>query len=579
MKDIHKNMLLAVVLVVVTFAAYRPAVDGDFIWDDDDHVTDVPAVTSPDGLRDIWLKPGATCQYYPLTFTGFWVQYRLWQDQPFFFHVVNILLHGLNGVLLWLLLRKLKVPGSYIAAGVFVLHPVNVMSVAWICELKNVLAGAFLLGSAWCYVAQEDGRIPSAKVHPPPNLLYAASLGLFIMALLSKSSTAFLPAALGLLLWWRRGEIRPPEIYRLFPFFIFAGGMVLMTLFVERNLVFVEGEQITLMPPERIIVAGRSFWFYLGKLLKPWPLSFFYPSWKINADSTLQFLYPASVAVLLYALWEFRAKITKAPFVALAIFLMSWPAVVLVQVIYMMQYSFVSDHWIYFGTMAVIPLFVGIVATAMQRSPAILKRGIAVVVLLVLAMLTWDRTHVYRDLGTLWRDTLQKNPEAWIAHNNYGLMLLSEGKLDEAAQHIERALELRPDITKHQYNLAKVYEAIGNADKCIELYEEVVRLRPDFVAAYRPLAHAYLIKNNPEAAIDALSRGIEKDPSNAAFHNDIGGIFLKEGRLTAAEWHLRRSLDLHPDNAPAIANLRNLYRFRELSRREGAEPPVQGDPQ
>jgi protein O-mannosyl-transferase len=133
----------ALLLVVAVLIAYLPALQGGYIWDDNRYVTENPILPQPDGLAAIWTDPGATIQYYPMVFTTFWLEYRLWGLNPLGYHATNILLHALSALLLWAILRRLAVPGAWLAAALFALHPVHVESVAWVTERKNVLSGLF----------------------------------------------------------------------------------------------------------------------------------------------------------------------------------------------------------------------------------------------------------------------------------------------------------------------------------------------------------------------------------------------------------------------------------------------------
>src|SRR5262245_2959178 len=129
----------ALFLLVATVAAYGPALHGGFVWDDETHITDNATLRSWAGLAELWFQPGATCQYYPLSFTGFWLGYHLWGLNPLGYHLLNVGLHGMGAVLLWQLLERLRVRGAWLAGALFALHPVCVMSVAWMTELKNTL--------------------------------------------------------------------------------------------------------------------------------------------------------------------------------------------------------------------------------------------------------------------------------------------------------------------------------------------------------------------------------------------------------------------------------------------------------
>ena len=186
----------------MTFLAYLPVLSAGFIWDDDTHVTNQPLLATWDGLRAIWLQPGATPQYYPLTHSTFWLEYHLFDLQPLGYHVVNVVLHAVNASLVWLVLERLAVPGAWLAAAVFALHPVQVETAAWITELKNLQSGLFYLLAMLAYL-----RFALPGPGAGSKRLYGAALLAFAGALLSKTVTSTLPAGLLICLWWKRGRL------------------------------------------------------------------------------------------------------------------------------------------------------------------------------------------------------------------------------------------------------------------------------------------------------------------------------------------------------------------------------------
>ena len=154
----NRAWLLGLLLVAATLLAYQPAWQAGFIWDDDDYVTDNPLLTAPDGLKRIWFSLDSPSQYFPLTYTVFRIERALWGLNPAGYHWVNILLHAANALLVWRLLRRLSVPGAWLAAAIFALHPVQVESVAWITELKNVLSLFFFLLALLAWVEFVEDR-------------------------------------------------------------------------------------------------------------------------------------------------------------------------------------------------------------------------------------------------------------------------------------------------------------------------------------------------------------------------------------------------------------------------------------
>src|SRR5271157_527348 len=187
----------AALILGLTLACYWPALRGELVWDDDAHVTR-PEIRSVAGLWQIWSDLHATQQYYPLLHSAFWIEHRLWGDAPLGYHLINVLLHAAAACLLVLILRRLRVAGAWLAGLLFAVHPVCVESVAWISEQKNTLSLVFYLLAALAYLRFDRGR---------RRKWYALALGLFVLALLSKSVTAMLPGALLLVLFWRRGRL------------------------------------------------------------------------------------------------------------------------------------------------------------------------------------------------------------------------------------------------------------------------------------------------------------------------------------------------------------------------------------
>ena len=356
-RDWRVQCSLLALLLTATFAAYYPAWHGGLLWDDDAHVTR-SELRSAAGLWRIWFDLGATQQYYPLTHSAYWAQYQVFGDATFGYHAANIALHALSAFLLALTLRRLDVPGAWLAAGVFALHPVHVESVAWITELKNTLSGVFYLGSALAYVRFDDRR---------ESRHYAAALILFVLALLGKTVTATLPAALLVVLWWRRGHLRwRANVRPLVPFFVIGAAAGLTTAWVEETLIGARGAGFELTVIERCLVAGRAVWFYLGTLVWPANLTFVYPRWQIDPQELTQFLYPLAVIALLAALWLLRNRV-RAPLAALLIFCGTLlPALGFLNV-YPFRYSYVADHFQYLASIPILTLIAAAVTIALGR--------------------------------------------------------------------------------------------------------------------------------------------------------------------------------------------------------------------
>ena len=538
---------LALALLLVTFLAYLPAIEGEFIWDDDDYVRDNHTLRSLEGLGRIWFELGATRQYYPAVHTSFWLEYQLWGLNPTGYHIVNILLHTLVAALLWLVLRKLAVQGSWVAAAIFALHPVHVESVAWITERKNVLSGVLYLGAAWTYLHWSLAGY--GKRH-----FYPLSLLLFVGALLAKTVTCTLPAALLLVLWWQRGRLGADDWRRLVPFFALGIGFGLLTLWMEKTSVGAWGQEWELSLIERFLVAGRALWFYAEKLVWPLSLSFVYPRWHLDGGAWEQYLFPLAALLVAAGLWRGRQWWGRGPLTAVLFFAGTlFPALGFFAV-YPMRYSFVADHFQYLASIGLIVLATA-AAARLEWAWNRLGKGLIVVFLLVLSSLTWRQAAVYLDLETLWRDTIRKNPAAWLAHNNLGNVLKQKGQLNAALDHFRQAAHLKPDAARIQVNIGDVLAALQRSDAALDHYHKALELDPGYLKGYVNLGNALYGQGHLDKALHYYRRAVEINPHFAEAHNNLGSALVQKRQLRQALTHYRKAVEINPQFAAAHKNL------------------------
>jgi tetratricopeptide (TPR) repeat protein len=546
-------------LVVLTVLAYVPAIRGGFVWDDDAYVTNNQTLQSVEGLRRIWLEVGAVPQYYPLVHTGFWVEYHLWGTHPMGYHLINVLLHGLSAVLLWRALRRLSVPGAWMAAAVFALHPVHVESVAWITERKNVLSGFFYLAAVLAYLRFDGRRSRPAEATPPeerrsPWRLYVLSLAFFTCALLSKTTAATLPAALLVILWWKRGRAPWSELPLLAPFLALGIGLGLHTAWLERTLVGARGPEWDLSWVDRFLVAGRALWFYAGKLVWPSRLTFLYPRWEIDATAAWQYLFPLAALAVGLVLWTLRGRIGRGPAAAVMFFAGTlFPALGFFDV-YPMQFSFVADHFQYLASIGLIVLGVGGAARFLSARVTGVARGIAALVLLILGGLTWSQAGSYRDLETLWRDTLRKNPGAWLAHNNLGNVLAGRGDLQGAIEAFSRAVEVKPDYAMAYFNRGTSRSGLGQIDGALEDLDRALEIDPDLAEAHVNRALLREGRGEMQAALNDYLRALEIAPWSHAAHSNLGNLYRKLGQPDRALAEYEEALRINPGYAKAWNN-------------------------
>jgi protein O-mannosyl-transferase len=567
--------LLLPVLLAVTLAAYYPAWHGERVWDDDGHMTRVE-MAGTDGLRRIWLEPGATQQYYPLLHSAFWLQHQLWGDSLLGHHLVNIVLHAISAFLVALILWRLRVPGAPLAALAFALHPVHAESVAWISELKNTLSGVFFLGAALAYARWDDSRARGT---------YAAALLLFALALLSKSVTATLPAGLLAILWWRHGglDVRR-DLVPLAPFFALGAAMGTVTVLFERDVIGAQGPEFEFSFVERGLIAGRAAWFYAWSLAWPFNLSFNYPRWRIDAFAWWQYLSPMGVLAMLAGLWAIRRR-TRAPLAGVLFFLLTVaPALGFVNV-YPFRFSFVADHFQYLASLGLITLAAAAVARRVTRDapeamPGRGKRGghprevlkpawaiVIAVVVLALGALTWRQAGHYRDAETLYAATLEQNPDSWLAHNNLAALTLERpdaGAASAALEHVRASLRVQPDHNPvAHYSAGVALEQLGQFEAAVEHYRASIvqfgvpegRLHQRLGMIHHGLGRALVGLGRPDEAIAVFREALAHDFLTAGIHTDLGVALARAGRHDEAVAHFEMAASLNPRSAAARNNL------------------------
>jgi len=570
----------ATLVALLGLVAYFPALRAGFIWDDDLYVSANQTLRSLDGLRRIWFDPGASPQYYPLTFTSFWIEFQLWGPNPVAYHATNVLLHGLDAVLLWLVLRRLQVAAAAAVAAIFLLHPMQVESVAWITERKNVLSALFAFSAVLVYLQRVEPDDP-ARSDSVPWAWYLATCALFLGALLSKSVTCTLPAVLLLLTWWRRGTIDRRTVSLVTPMFLLGLAMASITIWLEQRYVTAEGGDWSLSLVERALVAGRIFWFYPWKLLWPHPLIFIYPRWMVDAHMWWQYLFPAAAAGVIALLYTMRAGWGRGPLVATLFYAGTLAPTSGFLNVYAMRYSFVADHFAYLPMIGLVALVTAAASEVVKwlGRGARLGWGIAASCLLALAVLTTVQCETYRDLRTLWVNTLAHDPDCWMARNNLAAFLLSEGvseaiangglgaasrPLEEAVAHLSQVAQMKPEYPEPHYNLGLAHAKAGKFEEAVGHYEQAIRLRPEYLDARIGLADALRQTGRTEESIQHYEKALQQKADNRAFgstpdfaeaHLNLGLALIEAHHPQKAIEHFREALRLRPNYAEAHNNL------------------------
>jgi tetratricopeptide (TPR) repeat protein len=547
----RRIIVFGLILAAVTIFAYGPAWNGDFIWDDDRYVTKNPLLTASDGLWRIWFSLDAPSQYFPLTYTTFRVEHALWGFSPTGYHWGNLFLHVANALLLWWLLARLKIPGAWLAAGIFALHPVQVESVAWITERKNVLMGFFFLLTllAWTQFVDERERRPWR--------FYWLALVFYVLALSAKSTACTLPAALFLILWLQKKRIDWPRVLQIAPFVVLGLAMGLIAIWWERYHMGTRGPMFVLWPLERLIVATHAVWFYLGKLFWPTKLTFIYPQWTIEPNNPSAYIWLVAIIALCAAIYFARRHVGRSVEVATAFFIATLSPVLGFIMLYTFRYTFVADHYQYLACIGPIALVsAGLVKlTGSARLGQRFLFSLGILLFGALGILTWKQSGSYRDIEALWRTTIERNPGCWMAEHNLGGKLLEKGDLDQAIAHLERELQLRFDDPETHYALADALRRKGDIERAITEAQVSLNLRPNDPDTHVLLGGALMKKGLLDEAITHFSKAIELRPDHSVAHYDLAIALLEKHETRKAIEHCEKAIELQPDFLEALTNL------------------------
>ncbi len=535
-------------IVLAVLFVYSPAINGEFLWDDEALVVNNHLLRMPNGLYGFWCTT-APPDYWPLTNTTFWMEWRLWEMNSTGYHVSNLILHIVEAVLIWIVLRRLSIPGAFLAAVVFAVHPVNVESVAWIAQRKNTLAMLFfLLSILWYFRCIESaprptfGRCPVAAkqaaiqhsessfssfiLHPSSfNIFYWLSLGAFLLSMLSKGTMAFLPALLLGIAWWVRPLTRRDWMLSV-PFFLVAAALSGVNVYFQTfiaNAGVIRSADFT----ERLLGAGAVIWFYLSKALLPVNLLFIYPQWRIEAADWLWWLPLLAAIAVTAVLWRYRTAWARAVLFAWGFFCLALAPVMGFTDVGFMRISLVSDHYQHVALIGVIALAAAMWSVWRGRTRGTARAALVAATLGVcaLAFLAHWQSGLYSDPVTLYRAILDKNPECWVACDNLGEILLNSGQTQDAIILLERALAVKPD--------------------CAD--------------AHRNLGDALVKTQRLEEAIDHFKQALRFEADNSLIHNDFGNALVKAGLRQEAIEQYQQALRIEPTYIDAYHNLALLY--------------------
>lgn len=546
---------------------YAASLSGGFVWDDDTHLLDNP-VFEPGGLAAVWFSPPQVINYWPVTFTSYFVEHALWGFDPLGYRVVNVLLHALSCILLWRVLRRLEVPFAWLCALVFAVHPVNVESVAWIAQRKNLLSLLFFVLATFYYLRFEAEERAG---------LFGAALASHALAMLSKGAAAPFPAVILLLAWWQRGEITRRDLARSLPFFAVTAIASLLEFSTQELVaddVIVREDGFL----ARLAGAGWVAWFYLSKAVLPIGLCFVYPRWQIDPAVPAHWLPLIAAIAVVVVLFSPRVRSTGWGRAALCVVvfyaLLLSPVLGFFDIFYM-RYSYVADHYQYLALIAVVCGLVGgggrWLEARMGRSSLAL-RLIAGGLVVALALASTGLARSYLSEERLWRDTLAKNPDAFLAHYNLAHLLEREDRLDDAAHHYRETLRIEPAHASAMNNLGEIAKREGEPREAAAWFRRAIAADPGAVAPRNNLAVLLHREGDLAAAREAFELAIAAVPDHAVLRFNHARLLddLGEHHRALAEYRLAARL---APGVPAIQ--RGLRRAEQAARSEKPGPAGQ----
>jgi tetratricopeptide (TPR) repeat protein len=518
------DWLCGLLLIVSVMLTYTPVWQAGFIWDDDAVLTANPCIVGPLGLKEIWTTSAA--DICPLVLTTYWVEHALWGLEPLPFHLVNVLMHAACAVLLWRVLRNLRVKGAWLGAAFWALHPVEVESVAWITEMKNTESAMFFLISIlffvkWLRAKELDGRTGD-------RWNYALTLVFAALAMASKSSTVILPVVLCLCAWWLEGRWYWRNVARVIPLFLMSIAASALSIWTQGlQLATVTDPQWARTWPQRLAAAGDAVWFYIGKLLWPHPLITIYPRWQIDAGQWISYLLLLGVIVILFILWLRHELWSRAWFFAFAYFVVALLPVLGLIDNPIFRYSLVFDHFQYLASIGPLALIgTGLVQFAdfiIPKKPWF-QSALCAELLLILGMVSWQRTRVYASQETLWTETLAQNPDSWLAHNNVGLIFFARGQLDEAVTQFQNVLEIYPNFADAHCNLGSALFQRGQPDEGVAEFQKALEINPNLAEARSNLGNAFLQKGQLEEAITQFQEALRLKPHLSSAEDSLAKV-------------------------------------------------------
>ena len=556
LRGLRWDLIKAGLILLACFWIYSPVYHGEWLWDDDYLLTNNPAMKSLDGLWSIWFSP-TTADYLPLTLTALWVQWRLFGMDSTGYHIVSILLHAVGSCLVWRLLRCMNLRWAWLAGLVFAIHPLCVVSVSWISEIKNTLSLPFFLLAAIFYVRFDDTS---------RRKFYWAALIAFLAAMLSKSSVVMFPVLILLYSWWKRGNLTRADFMRSVPFFAVSLALGLITLNFQLARA-IGSEPIPIGGLDsRFAIAGMAVVFYLWKIVCPIDLQPIYLQWQANPPDPFQFAPWFFILGAAFIFWLNRKSWGRHALMGFGFFFVTvLPVLGFVPMSYM-RVGWVSDHFLYIPMIGMIAYGTSSLSWMYERVEYGAKVAFLSACPLILGFLLYE-SHAYAGIwkneDKMWLYTLERYWNCWQAHNRYGAREFNRGNIEVALKHFLEATRLRPDLAETQNNLGSALLAHKDTQGAVACFSKALKMSPDIIAIQTNLARALLLDGQLQAAVDLYGDLAKRFPDNAVFQCNWGVSLYRAERLEESIKCFRRALEIDPKLEDARTNLNQVLQEKE----------------
>ncbi len=554
---IHENWCIAFILFLAILGAYYESLPYPFLnLDDPFYINNDPYIRDLTwkGLYRIFTQPIVT-NYFPLQILSYSLDYRIWHIHPFGYRLHNVVLHVLNAILVFLLLKKIFSNQwvAFLSALFFGLHPVNVESVTWVAERKNVLSMAFLLSSFLTYLYYLDETRRSRKFG-----FYAVCLFLFLLALFAKVSAVVLPALFLLFDLCFRKRKKWEMVRDKIPFVAFAILFSFIAVWVYHRgnyLIDYHGGS----PFKTSLAMINVFVEYIIYLIVPVYLDHFYLT--PIPQSILERQVLLSIAsIFLIALLAWRSFRGDRIF----FFWAGWYLISLLPVLNIVPLSILrADRYMYLPAIGFFYLIsLGLWKVNWRYHRPLGHTGFLICFLLlagIYAFLTMERNRVWKDPITFWEENLRKFPQSADAYRYIGSVYMNRGKTDLAISYFHSGLKEDPNNVILLSNLAAAHFNKRDLKKAKGLLLEAIRINPNVGLPYINLGAIYWQKGEAETAKSCFQRAVEVDPQSAYAHTSLGGIYCNLDQLEEAIRETEKSLELAPGYIEPWMNMALVY--------------------